>query len=313
MVGKNAEWHLSKTKTLTNFAKVAKFASFIGQVKPKSIIMGQNLKKISESTGLIQQQPLQTVSRFNYIFNYHPSKAQFKVQQTVKMIPHLKGYYFEIYTFYIMNNVLKKTKFSLFEKSVHKPKTMAKETIPEIKNNYDLYNQLLKERKSIFTEVISISKNGNNKNYLEESVDLEHNSYDGKTILIINVKVNKLNYFHFKLKCKEVFPKPFFRFDSDGGAHRNYIDEIPAEEQQVTTPHFHFYNQEGINIAYKSDALKDEIQRKALEDISLCLSHFFQESNIEPAFADTVEVQVQPEQFPFQDTNKNPLANIIFP
>lgn len=190
---------------------------------------------------------------------------------------------------------------------------MAKEIIPEIKNNYDLYNQLLKERKSIFTEVISISKNGNNKNYLEESVDLENNSYDGKTILIINVKVNKLNYFHFKLKCNEVFPKPFFRFDSDGGAHRNYIDEIPLEEQSVTTPHFHFYNQDGVNIAYKSDALKDEIQRKALEDISLCLSHFFQESNIEPAFADTVEVQIQPEQFPFQDSNKNPLANIIFP
>ena len=212
-----------------------------------------------------------------------------------------------------MNNVLKKTKFSLFEKSIHKPKPMAKEIIPEIKNNYDLYNQLLKERKSIFTEVISISKNGNNKNYLEESVDLENNSYDGKTILIINVKVNKLNYFHFKLKCNEVFPKPFFRFDSDGGAHRNYIDEIPLEEQSVTTPHFHFYNQDGVNIAYKSDALKDEIQRKALEDISLCLSHFFQESNIEPAFADTVEVQIQPEQFPFQDSNKNPLANIIFP
>ena len=43
---------------------------------------------------------------------------------------------------------------------------MSKEIIPEIRANYDFYNQLLKERKSVIEAVISIEAVGNNKNIL---------------------------------------------------------------------------------------------------------------------------------------------------
>ena len=190
---------------------------------------------------------------------------------------------------------------------------MTKKVAHTIRENYELYNQLLKEQKSIFEGIISISENGNNINVLEKVVDLTHESYNGNTCLVVDVKVNNTNFFQFKLRSKEAFPMPFFRFDSDGDTHRNYIDGLSIDEQQITTPHFHFYNEDGLNVAYKTDALRDEKQRKALQDISLCLNHFFQESNIVPGADDFVEVKVQPEQFPFDTNNINPHANVIFP
>jgi len=212
-----------------------------------------------------------------------------------------------------MNFYFEIINFSHLDNKSDKPNSMAKEKIPEIKKNYDLYNQLLRERKSIFKEVISIQETGNNKHVLEEVIDLKHFSYNGNTCLIVNVKINKSNFYQFKLRCKDAFPMPFFRFDSDGDTHRNYIDGLSVEEQQITTPHFHYYNEEGVNIAYKTEPLLDETQKTALEDITLCLQHFFQESNITSDINDTIEVKIQPEQFPFDTINPNPHANTIFP
>ena len=44
---------------------------------------------------------------------------------------------------------------------------MGKEVAPEIRENYSFYNPLLKERKSIFHEVIEISEIGNHANFLQ--------------------------------------------------------------------------------------------------------------------------------------------------
>ena len=142
---------------------------------------------------------------------------------------------------------------------------------------------------------------------------MNHSNYSGNIYLIASVKRNDIKFFQFKLKCKEICANPFFRFDSDGGTHRNYIDSIPLKEQQVPTPHFHLYNQDGLNIAYKTPSLLDDVQKKALEDISLCLVHFFQESNINPESNTICEVQISPELLPFHDTSFDPHSNIIFP
>ena len=45
--------------------------------------------------------------------------------------------------------------------------------IIEIRDNYVLYNTLLKERKSIFDQVIEISKVNNNANILEKKVNYQ--------------------------------------------------------------------------------------------------------------------------------------------
>ena len=83
------------------------------------------------------------------------------------------------------------------------------------------------------------------------------------------------------LICKHLTSAPFFRFDSDGPAHRNISDEIPLSEQKVTTPHFNTFDKTGLSIAYKTETLKKEKEAKAIaENINFGVSHFFQESNI---------------------------------
>ena len=47
-----------------------------------------------------------------------------------------------------------------------------------------------------------------------------------------------------------------------------------------TSPHFNCFNEKGESVAYKTEQLKNEQERVALEDINLCMSHFCYESNI---------------------------------
>ncbi|WP_138435172.1 hypothetical protein [Winogradskyella algicola] len=149
----------------------------------------------------------------------------------------------------------------------------------KVKEDYSLYNRLLEERKSVFTEVIEVNKVGNNANTLSQIEDVKQEVLSKEVILIVDVKLNNHNFFQFKLRCKDYIPNPFFRFDSDGETHRNRIEGIPFEEQAITPPHFHKFNESGIEIAYKTEKLLDENERKALEDINLCIIHFFHESN----------------------------------
>ena len=64
-------------------------------------------------------------------------------------------------------------------------------------------------------------------------------------------------------------------------------------------------------IAYKTEALKDEVQRKALEDISICIYHFMQEANIE---YENFQLNSSPGILPFdkEAENSDPLENITF-
>lgn len=190
---------------------------------------------------------------------------------------------------------------------------MASKKNHTIKDNYDYYTQLLKKRKSIFSEVIEINKVGNNHNTLEEPVKVTHPDVENHMLLLVDVKENNNSFFQFKLRYKEFTNSPLFRFDSDGDTHWNKIDGIPLTEQQIPTPHFHKYNENGVEIAYKTDELKDPNQNKALKDIELCIAHFFHECNI----------RVSPDSFPSIIIKANPMGlsfvkedpnqNITFP
>ncbi len=182
-----------------------------------------------------------------------------------------------------------------------------------IKDNYDFYNQLLSKRKSIFSEVIEIKKFGNNHNTLEEPVSVKHPDIENEMLLLVDVKVNNYNFFQFKLRYKEFFDNPIFRFDSDGDTHWNRIDGIPLEKQQVITPHFHKFNENGIEIAYKTDQLQDEKKSKALEDIEVCIAHFFHECNIRLKEDGFPTIKILSNQLGFSYEKENPNQNIQFP
>ena len=110
---------------------------------------------------------------------------------------------------------------------VNKWFNMGQKKFPQIKENYSFYNNLLSERKSIFTEVIEINKTGNNHNTLESVEEVIHpTATEDKMVLLVDVKVNNHDFFQFKLRYKSFVPAPFFRFDSDGETHRNKVDGV---------------------------------------------------------------------------------------
>lgn len=182
----------------------------------------------------------------------------------------------------------------------------------KVKEDYTLYNRLLEERKSVFTEVIEVDKVGNNANTLSQIEDVKQKVLSEEVILIVDVKLNNHNFFQFKLRCKDYIPNPFFRFDSDGETHRNRIEGIPFEEQAITPPHFHKFNENGIEIAYKTDKLLDEKESKALEDINLCIIHFFHESNTRLKEDDFPEVKIMSNSLGLSFKSEDPNENIDY-
>lgn len=190
---------------------------------------------------------------------------------------------------------------------------MGKEIVTKFKEDYSTYKLLLEDTKSIFDNVIEINATGNNANTLEKIESIEHKSLNKDIDLIVNVKVNNNKFFQFKLRCKEYCNIPFFRFDSDGDTHRNYFENTTKlDAQQVKTPHFHIYNQDGLNIAYKTPQLENEKDRKALEDINLCIYHFFREANIILPNNHLPIVQIKGGSLDLDFSNDDPNANMTF-
>jgi hypothetical protein len=189
---------------------------------------------------------------------------------------------------------------------------MAKHIVTEIRDDYRTYNKLLKARKSIFEEIIEISKINNNANILEQTIEVVHQEISNKIILIINVKVNNYGFFQFKLRCKEYCQIPFFRYDSDGETHRNYDEDIPLEQQQITSPHFHYFNEKGINIAYKTSQLLNDKELQALSDIDICIKHFCHEANLFLKTDSFPDISILPSNLKLKMNQEDPTENVIF-
>jgi hypothetical protein len=190
---------------------------------------------------------------------------------------------------------------------------MSQKKFPQIQENYAFYNNLLLERKSIFAEVIEINQTGNNRNTLAYSTIVSHpNVEDDAMVLMVNVKVNNHDFFQFKLRYQPFVPAPFFRFDSDGETHRNKIEGIALEQQSITTPHFHKFNENGVEIAFKTDKLKDPKESAALEDINLCIKHFCHEANLRFQEDGFPEIIIGAGTLAFKITKEDPNQNITF-
>ena len=170
---------------------------------------------------------------------------------------------------------------------------MGKEIVNKFKEDYSTYKILLHERKSIFENIIEINEVSNNANTLEKIENVKHHTLTNKIDLIVNVKINNNKFFQFKLRCKEYCVVPFFRFDSDGDTHRNY-------------------NEDGLNIAYKTPQLEDSNQKRALEDINFCIYHFFRESNIFLPNEDLPNIKIKGTSLDLDFSNDDPNANMTF-
>lgn len=190
---------------------------------------------------------------------------------------------------------------------------MAKDIIPKVKEDYQFYRELVIDEKVIRTKMLYVSEDRpNNKNYLEATEGVQHTKHKDDISFIINVKRQNFKYFQFKLKCKSLSDKPYFRYDSDGGTHRNYGTDLPLEEQKVDTPHFHRYNEDGINIAYKTPAIKGEGNREQYEDIHQCIDIFCNEANLRSSDGYTPSIIIEPFALQLKHIQEDPNSNVNF-
>lgn len=188
--------------------------------------------------------------------------------------------------------------------------------VTEIKDNYQFYLKLRKERKFLEKGDIAVANTSNNVHYLIEQCNAEHELLPNKIFFIVKVHAKDKRKFEFKLMCKDLYKEPYFRFESYGITHRNNIESIYLPDQQIIPPHFHQFDENGYNIAYKTKELEDEGTAKALEDISLCIAHYCHEGNIRIKLDDfpTIEVEDGKDLFAgVYQGEDDPNHNINFP
>lgn len=149
----------------------------------------------------------------------------------------------------------------------------------DVKDNYEYFQDLSYKIKNLPTNPIVLTAKENNKDWLKTSTKIDHSTIPENINLIVEKKRSVYKY-GIKLHCPNFTEKPYFRFDSDGPSHRNKT-EVPLTQQIITTPHFNTYDDKGQEFAYKSDALLNKLDAKAIVDnIDFGISHFFQETNI---------------------------------
>ncbi|MFZ1528998.1 MAG: hypothetical protein WAT19_09625 [Ferruginibacter sp.] len=184
----------------------------------------------------------------------------------------------------------------------------------DIVKDFNKFISLVKDRKHTSERTITLnSQKPNRKDINYNESDLKHVILTDKIRLLIEVKRANYTSFKFKLRCETFTQEPYFRFDSDGAAHKNDNPAIPLKEQMVTTPHFNSFDNEGRSIAYKTEKLKNVSEAKALEDISLCFAHFSHESNIRYPEDEITEIIPTPSTELKLDTNNDDiLSNINF-
>jgi len=124
----------------------------------------------------------------------------------------------------------------------------------DIKDQFDFFTELISIDKIVLTKTIQLEPKKSNVKWLTGQSNIQHQTISDDIFFFIERSKRDAKY-GFKLRCPSLTSVPFFRFDSDGPAHRNNLPDIPLEEQSITTPHFNSYNKDGKPIAYKNGIL----------------------------------------------------------
>ena len=168
---------------------------------------------------------------------------------------------------------------------------MTQRTNKDIRDNYQKYLEFLQGYKECPFRLIYLSGvKGNHQTTRQTIVDVLHEESKENIKLILEASIRDKRSYKFKLRTEALSPEPYFRFDSDGPSHFNKSLDVPLVEKKIDTPHFNAFDQNGKSIAYRTEALSKEQEKKAiLEDISLGMAHFCDEANL---YCNTEHVEI---------------------
>ena len=177
-------------------------------------------------------------------------------------------------------------------------------SVAVVKNNFNYYQEMGSAEKQLSASVIYISQRSNQVHYDKGEVPLE-STFPQKLTLEVEASNATSRDFKFKIYERNFMQRPCYRFDSDGDPHNN-LGDIPLPERQVTTPHFHKFDRNGIEIAYKTPSLEgnEELNRKAGLEI------FAAEENI--VCGSIPEIRREDELIPPEDVIVDPLQGESF-
>ena len=174
----------------------------------------------------------------------------------------------------------------------------------------DEYNLFISSKKRTDMPMWVNKEKANHKSSLYLEQNLWSDSEFGKTSIDCEVRnKNSFNY-SFQIISNKIKDRVLVRFDECNGVHRNNNPSIPLQEQEITTPHFHKYDNGGYFIAYKTNELTP-YNNKPL-NIETGLSIFCNEENIISSDGALINIQVSEEgMLPFK-CDEDPLNEIMF-
>lgn len=176
-----------------------------------------------------------------------------------------------------------------------------------VKGNYRHYVQLIAEKKWPDSVPIILEPKENHAGWVLGTITLTC-TLSETFVLLAQGNTTKITSYGLNLRAKRFCPQPLIRFDADGLAHTNPFPDVPLPERQVRPPHFHKFNDAGVEFAYKTHFL-NENEAAVQQDINMGLAHFAEEANVvidEPLSA------VQ-KQMTFRPTSNDPLEGVPFP
>lgn len=184
----------------------------------------------------------------------------------------------------------------------------------EVLKIMDEYKAFISAQKRIGALISVCKPKANHPSSLYAKEEIRSESCFGNTFMTCEVRNGEKSDYSFQMVSDKFKKGVIFRYDSEGGTHKNEAPFIPLEEQSVTTPHFHKYDDKGYFLAYKTDLLNDPKQVEHLFDIDLGFPYFCQEGII---YAnddfDLPKIKVYREGcFSFEKENKDPLEGIKF-
>lgn len=151
-------------------------------------------------------------------------------------------------------------------------------TNKDIRDQFDFFTELLDESKTVLSPTIQLDSKKGNRKWLTGQSNVQHQTISD-TIVFFVERSKRDSKYGIKLRCPSLTQEPFFRFDSDGPAHRNDFPDIPLEDQTVNTPHFNSYKANGKPFAYQNSTLKDTNEAIVIgSDINFGVSLFCMES-----------------------------------
>jgi len=185
-------------------------------------------------------------------------------------------------------------------------------TNKDILDQFDFFKELIIVDKVVLTNRILLEPKKSNAKWLVGQISVQHATISDDISFSVERSKRDSKY-GIKLRCPSLTGEPFFRFDSDGPAHRNDYPGIPLEEQSVSTPHFNSFNEDGKPIAYKNETLKNDKQAQIItEDINFGVSLFCMESNTKLSTGDFPTVVEKMPEFEFSTIININFDNIPF-